>query len=235
MIKFQYAEVIVIFNILVVEDDLKLNKLFCTVLTRNGYKAIPAEDGVQALRILESEYIDLIISDIMMPNMDGYELTKALRDAEYNLPVLMITAKENFEDKQKGFLVGTDDYMVKPIDVNEMVLRVKALLRRAKIVNDRKIEIGKTVLDYNSLTVSWSGGVILLPQKEFNLIYKLLSYADKIFTRQQLMDEIWGMDTESDERTVDVHINRLRERFKTCEDFQIITVRGLGYKAVKKL
>lgn len=222
------------FNILVVEDDMKLNKLFCTVLTRNGYHAISAADGAEALLILDSEYVDLIISDIMMPNLDGYELTKALRDAEYNVPVLMITAKDNFEDKQKGFLVGTDDYMVKPIDVKEMVLRVGALLRRAKIVNDRKIEFGSTILNYDSLTVTFHGDEVLLPQKEFNLLYKLLSYPNKIFTRQQLMDEIWGMDTESDERTVDVHINRLRDRFKTCEDFQIITVRGLGYKAVKK-
>lgn len=222
------------FNILVVEDDMRLNKLFCTVLTRNGYRAIPAEDGEKALEILESEYIDLIISDIMMPNLDGYELTKALRGAEYNMPVLMISAKESFEDKEKGFLVGTDDYMVKPINVNEMILRVGALLRRAKIVNDRKMEFNNTILDYDSLTIITNNVEALLPQKEFLLLFKLLSYPNKIFTRQQLMDELWGMDTESDERTVDVHINRLRERFKTCEDFQIITVRGLGYKAVKR-
>lgn len=223
------------FNILVVEDDAKLNKLFCAVLTRNGYRTYSAADGAQALEILDSEYIDLVISDIMMPNIDGYELTKALRDVGYNLPILMITAKENFEDKQKGFLVGTDDYMVKPIDVNEMILRVGALLRRAKIVNDRKIEFGTTILDYDSLTITCNGDEALLPQKEFNLLYKLLSYPNKIFTRQQLMDEIWGMDTETDERTVDVHINRLRDRFKKYEDFQIITVRGLGYKAVKRV
>lgn len=222
------------FNILVVEDDIKLNKLFCTVLTRNNYCTFSAADGQEALNILDKEYIDLVISDIMMPNMDGYELTKALRDAEYSLPVLMITAKEEFEDKQKGFLVGTDDYMVKPINVNEMVLRVGALLRRAKIVNIRKIEFGNTVLDYDSLTVIVGSDETLLPQKEFYLLYKLLSYPNKIFTRQQLMDEIWGMDSETDERTVDVHINRLRDRFKNCYDFQIITVRGLGYKAVKR-
>ncbi len=222
-------------NILVVEDDSKLNKLFCTVLARNDYNTFSAADGEEALEILDKEYIDLVISDIMMPNMDGYELTKVLRDAEYNLPILMITAKENFKDKQKGFLVGTDDYMVKPIDVNEMVLRVGALLRRAKIVNVRKIEFGDTVLDYDSLTVIYGGTETLLPHKEFNLLYKLLSYPNKIFTRQQLMDEIWGIDSETDERTVDVHINRLRDRFKNCEDFQIITIRGLGYKAVKRI
>ncbi len=222
-------------NILVVEDDIKLNKLFCTVLNRNDYHTFSATDGEEALKILDKEYIDLVISDIMMPNMDGYELTKALRDAEFNLPVLMITAKEDFKDKQKGFLVGTDDYMVKPINVNEMVLRVGALLRRAKIINARKIEFGNTVLDYDSLTVIVGDNETLLPQKEFNLLYKLLSYPNKIFTRQQLMDEIWGMDSETDERTVDVHINRLRDRFKGCDDFQIITVRGLGYKAVKRI
>lgn len=220
-------------NILVVEDDPKLNKLFCTVLARNGYSTFAAADGKEALETLEREHVDLVISDIMMPNMDGYELTGALRDAGYNLPVLMITAKEDFEDKQKGFLIGTDDYMVKPIDVNEMVLRVGALLRRARIVCVRRIEMGVTMLDYDSLTATVGGIENILPQKEFYLLYKLLSYPHKTFTRQQLMDEIWGMDSETEERTVDVHINRLRDRFKSCKDFQIVTVRGLGYKAVK--
>lgn len=223
------------FNILVVEDDAKLRKLFCAVLTRSGYHAIPAEDGEDALDALEKSYVDLIISDIMMPNMDGYELIETLRDANFNMPVLIITAKENYEDKQKGFLVGTDDYMVKPIDVNEMILRVGALLRRAKIMSERKIICGRAVLNYDALTVTQGDMEILLPQKEFNLLFKLLSYPNKIFTRQQLMDEIWGMESESDERTIDVHINRLRERFKECGDFQIVTVRGLGYKAVKSL
>ena len=222
------------FTILVVEDDAKLNKLYCTVLARNNYNTLSAENGAEALEILDKEYVDLIISDIMMPTMDGYELAKGLRDAKYNLPILIITAKDHFEDKQRGFLIGVDDYMVKPIDVNEMILRVGALLRRAKIVNDRKIELGTTVFNYDSLTVTRGDEETLLPQKEFNLIYKLLSYPNKIFTRQQLMDEFWGMDSDTDERTVDVHINRLRDRFKTCEDFQIVTVRGLGYKAVKK-
>ncbi|MNN48393.1 Heme response regulator HssR [compost metagenome] len=169
----------------------------------------------------------------MMPLMDGYELTRTLRDNNNNLPVLMVTARETFADKQQGFLVGIDDYMVKPINVNEMLLRVGALLRRAKIISERRIEWGGTVLDYDSLTVNQGQESILLPQKEFYLLYKLISYPNKIFTKQQLMDEIWGMDTESDEHTVVVHINRLRERFRESTDFEIVTVRGLGYKAVK--
>jgi len=223
------------FNILVVEDDANLNKLFCAVLSRNGYNPVTAFDGEQALSALDSEYIDLIISDIMMPNLDGYGLVKLLREMDCALPILIITAKENFEDKQKGFAMGIDDYMVKPIDVNEMILRVGALLRRAKIVHDRKIEFGNTVLDYDSLTVLTNNNEIFLPQKEFHLLYKLFSYPGKIFTRQQLMDEIWGMDSETDERTVDVHINRLRDKLKNCEDAKIVTVRGLGYKAVRNI
>ena len=222
------------FNILVVEDDMKLRNLFCTVLLNNGYCAIPAESGLAALKILDTEYVDLIISDIMMPGMDGYELIETLRVSGYTLPILIITAKERFEDKQRGFLAGTDDYLAKPIDVNEMVLRIGALLKRARISTERKIICGKTVLNYDALTVTFNGEELLLPQKEFYLLYKLMSYPNKIFTRQQLMDEIWGVDSQSDERTVDVHINRLRERFKDCDDFQILTVRGLGYKVVKQ-
>lgn len=221
------------FNILVVEDDPTLRQLFCTVLTRNGYHARSAEDGEVALAILDKEYVDLLICDIMMPRMNGYDLTRTIREANYNLPILMVTAKESFTDKQRGFLIGVDDYMVKPIDVNEMVLRVSALLRRAQIISERKMICGDSLLEYDSLTVVQHEEQIILPQKEFYLLYKLLSYPNKIFTKQQLMDEIWGMDTESDEHTVVVHINRLRERFKACPDFEIITVRGLGYKAVK--
>lgn len=220
-------------NILVVEDDSKLRQLFCTVLSKHGYRAWSAEDGEAALTLLDREMIDLIISDIMMPRLDGYELTKALREADLNIPILMVTAKESYDDKERGFLVGTDDYMVKPINVNEMLLRVKALLRRAKIVHERRIVCGDTTLDYDSLTVTSRGESIVLPQKEFYLLYKLLSYPNKIFTKQQLMDEIWGMESASDEHTVVVHINRLRERFKTSRDFEIHTVRGLGYKAVR--
>lgn len=221
------------FHILVVEDDFKLRSLFCTVLTNNGYLAVPAENAGRALELLDSEYIDLIISDIMMPGMDGYTLIQTLRDSGYQLPILIITAKDRFEDKQKGFSAGTDDYMVKPIDVNEMILRVGALLKRARIATERRIICGNTVLNYDALTVTINGHETLLPQKEFYLLYKLLSYPNKIFTRQQLMDEIWGMDSTTDERTVDVHINRLRERFRDCGDFLIMTVRGLGYKVVK--
>ena len=221
------------FHILVVEDDAKLRSLFCTVLTNNGYLALPAESGEKALSLLDSEYVDLIISDIMMPGMDGYELIDHLRTSGFTMPILIITAKERFEDKQRGFQAGTDDYMVKPIDVNEMVLRVGALLKRAKIATEHRIVCRHTILDYDALTVTVNGQETLLPQKEFYLLYKLLSYPNKIFTRQQLMDEIWGLDSTTDERTVDVHVNRLRERFKNCDDFIIMTVRGLGYKAVK--
>lgn len=222
------------FNILVVEDDPDMRELFCTVLADSGYNAIPAVDGVNALKIMDREYIDLIIADIMMPRMDGYDLTRSLREANYELPILMVTAKDQFEDMQRGFRTGSDDYMIKPINVRELVLRVEALLRRAKISAEKKIVIGSTKLDYDALTVTFQGKESILPQKEFYLLYKLLSYPNKTFTRQQLMDEIWGMFSETDERTVNTHINRLRDRFAECDDFEIITVRGLGYKAVKK-
>lgn len=223
------------FNILVVEDNADMRELFCTVLSNSGYRCIPAVDGLDALALLEKEYIDLIVADIMMPGMDGYELTKALRDAKNDMPILMVTAKDQFEDMQRGFRAGSDDYMVKPINVKELVLRVEALLRRAKIFSDKKIVVGSTVLDYDALTVTIHGKETILPQKEFYLLYKLLSYPNKIFTRPQLMDEIWGMFSETDERTVNTHINRLRDRFADCTDFEIVTVRGLGYKAVKKV
>lgn len=223
------------FNILIVEDNADMRELFCTVLSDSGYHCIPAIDGLDALEIMDKEYIDLIVADIMMPGMDGYELTKTLRDAKWDMPILMVTAKDQFEDMQRGFRAGTDDYMVKPINVKELVLRVEALLRRAKISNEKKIVVGSTVLNYDALTVTIHGKETILPQKEFYLLYKLLSYPNKIFTRPQLMDEIWGMFSETDERTVNTHINRLRDRFSDCADFEIVTVRGLGYKAVKKV
>lgn len=222
------------FTVLVVEDDRRMRSLFTATLERNGYRALGAEDGNRALEVMASEYVDLVVSDIMMPGMDGYELTRALRAERPNLPVLMVTARESFEDKQKGFLVGTDDYMVKPVDVNEMLLRVGALLRRARIVSERRLAIGGTVLDYDELTIASGGEVKALPQKEFLLLYKLASYPGRIFTRRQLMDEIWGLDSESEERTVDVHINRVREHLKDNPDISIMTVRGLGYKVVKQ-
>ena len=222
------------FNILVVEDDDNIRKLMQTVLRKNGYNTFGAYDGDNALDVFGREHIDLLICDIMMPNMDGYELTETLRSANYTLPVLMVTARESFNDKKKGFLVGTDDYMVKPIDVNEMVLRVQALLRRSQIVSERKLVIGDVTLNYDALMVSRDNDAQTLPQKEFYLLYKLLSYPNVIFTRLQLMDEIWGMDSESDDRTVDVHIKRLRERFYDYPEFEIVTVRGIGYKAEKR-
>ena len=221
------------FKILIAEDDRELCQLFHRVLSNNGYQTICVSDGKQALDVLDREYIDLIISDIMMPNMDGYELVSSLRDSGNGIPVLMITAKDTFYDMQRGFSSGTDDYMVKPIDVNEMVLRVGALLRRAKMISDRKQVIGNTVLEYDSMTVTSDGKSMVLPQKEFMLLYKLTSYPGRIFTRQQLMDDIWGRDSETEPRTVDVHINRLRDRFRDNKDFEIVTIRGLGYKAVK--
>lgn len=220
-------------NILVVEDDKNLLKLMETVLKSHNYKVFSAKDGEEALEILDVQYIDLMISDIMMPKIDGYELTKSLRTSNYNLPILMVTAKEAFEDKKLGFLVGTDDYMIKPIDMDELLLRVKALLRRSKIVNENKIIIGDIELDYSNLLLKKKAEVVTMPKKEFYLLFKLLSYPGTIFTRQQLLDEIWGLDVDVDERTVDVHIKRLRDKTKDFKEFQINTVRGLGYKVEK--
>ena len=222
------------FQILVVEDDASLRKLMSAALKQHGYVTFLANDGLEALDVLEKTNIDLIISDIMMPNMDGYELTRQLRKADFNLPILMVTAKETFEDKQEGFSAGTDDYMVKPIDINEMILRVGALLRRSKMASEHSLTVGNCVLDYDAMSVAVDGGAAeTIPQMEFKLLFKLLSYPDKIFTRRQLMDELWDMTSDTDERTVDVHINRIREHLKNNHDFEIMTVRGLGYKAVK--
>ena len=223
------------FHILVVDDDKHTRQLLRAILENEHYTVSTAADGEKALALMDSEHIDLVVLDIMMPNMDGYEFTKALREVENNLPILMVSAKQLPEDKKKGFLVGTDDYMTKPIDEEEMLLRIKALLRRAKIVNDRKIEIGDVVLDYDSLTVTGHGERQELPQKEFMLLYKLLSYPGKIFTRIQLMDEIWGAESDTGWETVTVHIGRLRKRFEGWQEFSIESVRGLGYKAVKNI
>ena len=223
------------FHILVAEDDKHTRRLFQAVLESENYTVYTAQSGKEALEVIDREHIDLVILDIMMPEMDGYEFTRILREGQNNLPILMVSAKQLPEDKRKGFLVGTDDYMTKPIDEEEMLLRVKALLRRAKIVNERKIVIGDVVLDYDALTVKRGEERIELPQKEFLLLYKLLSYPGKIFTRIQLMDEIWGVDSESGWETVTVHIGRLRKRFEGWDEFEIESVRGLGYKAVKKV
>jgi DNA-binding response OmpR family regulator len=218
------------FSILVVEDDEILNKMICVKLKQEAYRVFAAYDGEEALEVLDKEHVDLIICDIMMPKMDGYQLTKELRSAAYTLPILMITAKNQLEDMEKGFHAGTDDYMIKPIHMKEMVLRVKALLRRAQIANEKKLKLGNTVLDYDALTVSIKEEVTDLPLKEFYLLFKLLSNPNKIFTRQELMDEIWGMDSQADDRTVDSHIKKLRRKFEECPDFEIVTIRGLGYK-----
>ena len=221
-------------NILVVEDDKNARRLLEAVLKREQYSVFTAEDGIKALELLESQHIDLIILDIMMPNMDGYEFVKEIRSSNSMIPILMATAKHLPEDKKRGFIVGTDDYMTKPIDTEEMLLRIRALLRRAQIVNSRRLVLGKVILDYDTLTVTREDNKQTLPQKEFYLLYKLLSYPDRIFTRIQLMDEIWGMETESGDTTVNVHINRLRKRFSTYPEFEIVAVRGIGYKVVKK-
>ncbi len=224
-----------VFNILIAEDDKNLRKLISATLKQNGYNSFVAEDGEKALNIIDNEHIDLVISDIMMPNLDGYDLTESLRESGYNMPILMVTAKETFDDKKKGFVVGADDYMVKPIDIEEMILRIGALLRRSKISNEHRVYVGDIVLDYDEISVSINGEKTTLPKKEFYLLFKLLSYPEVIFTRRQLLDEIWGMDNDVDERTVDVHIKRLREKYYDLEEFEIVTVRGLGYKAVKKV
>lgn len=222
------------FKILIAEDDRELRQLFQRVLTQNGYSVRGVENGKQALATLELDYVDLIISDIMMPVMDGYELVRLLREANYQIPVLMITAKDAFDDMRLGFLSGSDDYMVKPVNVNEMVLRVGALLRRAQMITDRRQVIGNTELLADSMTVLSEAGALVLPQKEFMLLYKMASFPGRIFTRQQIMDDIWGYDVETDSHTVDVHIARLRERFKNNPDFQIVTIRGVGYKVIKR-
>ena len=222
------------FQILIAEDDAQLRQMFCRVLQRSGFTPIPAADGQEALEILEREVVDLIVSDIMMPRVDGYELVQALRESGIQIPVLMITAKDRFQDMQMGFLSGTDDFMVKPVNVNEMVLRINALLRRAKMISERRQSLGGTVLEFDGFTLRCRDGVQMLPQKEFQLLYKLASYPGRIFTRQQLMEDIWGPDSESDVHTVDVHVGRLRERLRDNPDLEIVTVRGLGYKVVRK-
>ena len=220
-------------NILVVEDDRELRRLFAHVLIKNGYSVKEVSNGREALAAMDEDYFDLIISDIMMPVMDGYEFVRSLRDTGNTTPILMITAKDAFDDMRRGFLSGTDDYMVKPINVNEMVLRVQALLRRAQMIHERRQTIGGTVLEYDTFTVSFGDKKMVLPQKEFMLLYKLVSYPGRIFTRQQLMDDVWGYDSDSDTHTIDVHIGRLRDRLRENEDLRIVTMRGVGYKVEK--
>ncbi len=221
------------FNILIVEDDRDLRELFCRTLVKNSFKAFSAENADKALEILDKEYIDLIVSDVMMPGMNGFELIKELRRSGIDTPVIIITAKGDISDKQDGFTSGADDYMVKPIDLNEMIMRINALLRRVKSASEKKLSFGGTTLEYVTWSVTDANGSQILPQKEFMLLYKLLSYPGQIFTRQQILDDIWGLDSVEDSHTLDVHISRLRERFKNNPDFKIVTIRGLGYRAVK--
>lgn len=218
------------FSVLIIEDDPNTRRLLSTVLTRGGYDPIPAQDGADALAQMDRRHTDLIIADIMMPHMDGYEFLRTVRGSGCEIPILMTTAKETLSDKREAFLLGADDYMVKPVDDEELLLRIAALLRRARIATERFLDVGGTRLSYDAYTVSDARGEQILPQKEFLLLFKLLSYPGKIFTRRQLMDELWGMESDTDERTVDVHINRLRDRFRENPDFEIVTIRGLGYK-----
>ena len=220
------------FRILVVEDDKSLNKMICTKLNREEYLTFPAFDGEEAIEIMDKEHIDLIVTDIMMPRMNGYELIRLLRGTSYFLPILIITAKDQIEDMEKAFSAGTDDYMIKPINLKEMVLRIQALLRRAQLENEKKVKIGNTELDYESLTMTINGESYELPPKEFYLLFKLLNNPGKIFTRTELLEEIWGVDSDSDERNVDAHIKKIRKKIGEGTEFDIETVRGLGYKAV---
>lgn len=221
------------FNILIVDDQPNIRRLYEYTLEKNGYRPFTAANGEEALAVLDRQHIDLVILDVMMPVLDGYGCLKALRDGGSTVPVLIITARDSAEDVRKSFLLGTDDFMVKPVDEIEMLLRIKALLRRSKISEEQKIVVGGTELVYDSFSVIREGAATVLPRKEFQILFKLLSFPGKTFTRQNLMEEFWSMDSDSEARTVDVHINRLRERFKDNPDFSIVTVRGLGYKAVR--
>ena len=221
------------FKILIAEDDRELRQLFSHILTKSGYFTHSVSNGQEALDALDKDYYDLLISDIMMPVLDGYELVRLLRSSGNQMPIMIITAKDAFDDMREGFNSGADDYMIKPININEMVLRVGVLLRRAQMINDRKLIIGKTILELDSLTIYTENDNFVLPQKEFMLLYKMASSPGKIFTRHQLMDEIWGYDNDSDTHTIDVHIARLRDRFKNNNDFKIVTMRGVGYKVMK--
>ena len=218
------------FNILVVDDHVHIRRLYEVNLEQNGYKPYTACNGKEALALLETTHIDLIVLDVMMPEMDGYTFLRTLRESGSEIPVLVITARDGAEDVRKAFTLGTDDFMVKPVDEIEMLLRIRALMRRAKISEEKKLTIGSTVLEYDSLSITTKGEKVTLPKKEFQILFKLLSFPGKTFTRANIMDEFWAMDSDSEIRTVDVHINRLRERCRDNEDFEIVTVRGLGYK-----
>lgn len=219
------------FQILVAEDDKNTRRLLSAILKQSGYEALLAANGAEALEIYENHHIDLAIVDVMMPVMDGYELVKILRNYDNFLPILILSAKQMYDDKKKGFIAGTDDYMTKPFEEEELIWRIKALLRRSKSVSNRKLVIGSVTLDCDSLTVTRENESQTLPQKEFYLLFKLLSNPNIIFTRIQLMDEIWGIDSTTSDSTINVHINRLRRRFETYPEFKLVSIRGLGYKA----
>ncbi|MCL2560212.1 MAG: response regulator transcription factor [Turicibacter sp.] len=221
-------------NILLVEDDQNISKLMQAVLEQANYHPIPAFSAEEALDVLDRLSVDLIVLDVMLPGMDGFEFAKELRDHRMEIPILMVTALGEMSDMAKGFTQGADDYMTKPINEEEFVLRIKALLRRAKISTDHLVEVGQTTLNYDEFSVAWADEKITLPKKEFLLLFKLISYPDKIFTRRQLIDDIWSLESETDERSVDVHVNRIRDRLKSNGDFELVTVRGLGYKVVTK-
>lgn len=222
------------FKILVVEDDKNLRKLIVTCLEKANYTVFESINGEAALNLLDTQYIDLIVTDIMMPEMDGYELIKELRDAKYEIPILIITAKEDIEDKKQGFNLGADDYMVKPINIDELILRVKSLLKRSQKATEKILKFGEVTLNYDKLEIRKKEKIYQLTQKEFYLTYKLLCSPEKIFKRQELIEEIWGLENESDFRTVDVHIKRIREKLEDINEFEIITIRGIGYKAIIK-
>lgn len=219
------------FQLLIVDDDKNTRRFLRAVLTHAGYKVLTTDCAREALDIMEISKIDLMILDIMLPGMDGYAFSKMLRDCNNDIPILMLSARHLPQDVKKGFLSGTDDYMTKPVDEEELILRIRALLRRSRIVSERSLTVGNTILNYDTLSIKSGSCEQILPQKEFYLLYKLLSYPNQIFTRIQLMEDIWGPSSDSTDATVSVHINRLRNRFEDCPDFSIVTIRGLGYKA----
>lgn len=222
------------FKILVVEDDRELNKTVCSFLNHSGYEAVGCFSANEAYDALYANMFDLIVSDIMMPDIDGFEFARTVRELNNDIPILFMTARDDIASKQRGFRIGVDDYMVKPIDLDELFLRIGALLRRAKIAQSRKLEIGSFVMDADEHTAYLDGEEISLTNREFSILYKLLSYPKKTFTRTQLMDEFWDAETETAPRAVDVYMTKLRAKFASCEDFEIKTVHGLGYKAVFK-
>lgn len=222
------------FKILVVEDDKDLNQAVCSFLNQNGYEAVGCPGVNEAYDTMYGNTFDLIISDIMMPGIDGYEFAKTLREMDENIPILFVTARDDFASKQQGYRIGIDDYMVKPVDLDELLLRIGALLRRAKIASSHRLEIGGLVLDADERSAAVCGGEVPLTAREFNILYKLLSYPKKTFTRTQLMDEFWDVESNTAPRAVDVYITKLRDKFSGCDDFEIVTVHGLGYKAVVK-